>query len=142
MRTAYTQLLAKITTSSVMHVLYYLHATPSHHLGPDKSNLGRSWRCQEINTHWRLLTLPDFSGCNECQHRRYTYEAATSLHWQKVSAHVVLTMTAPRMCGFSRGRTPSQPWYKYIECLLSQPVSTTTGLRKRICLACLLLCDF
>ena len=35
MRTPYTQILAQITTSSLMHELSHIHATPSHSLGPD-----------------------------------------------------------------------------------------------------------
>jgi hypothetical protein len=34
----YTQILAQITTSSSMHELSHIHATPSHSLGPDESN--------------------------------------------------------------------------------------------------------
>ena len=100
MRTPYTQVLARITTFSFMHELQHQPATP-------RAGLHRTWalinrsllrlsHCQVIVCHWHLLTLPDFSGCNECQCLCCIREAVTSLHWQKVSTHVVLMMTAPR----------------------------------------------
>ena len=104
MRTTYTQILAQITTYPSMRQPYHLQTTPSYNLGPGKSSLGRPWRCQVINTDWHLLTASNSSGCNDCQCCRYVLEAATSLHWQKVFAHVVLTMTAPRERNFGKGK--------------------------------------
>ena len=109
MRTPYTQILAQITTFSFMHELQHLHATPRARLHRTWALINRSLRrlshCQVINYHWHLLTLPDLSGCNECQCCCCTREAATSLHWQKVSTHVVLMMTAPRNMVFVRGES-------------------------------------
>lgn len=109
MRTPYTQILAQITTSSFMHELQHLHATPRARLHRTWALINRILRrlshCQVINYHWHLLTLPDLSGCNECQCCYCTREAATSLHWQKVSTHVVLMMTAPRNMVFVRGES-------------------------------------
>lgn len=79
---------------------------------------------QVINNHWHLLTLLDLSGCNECQCYCCTHVAAASLHWQKVSAHVVLIMIAPRNAVFVREGSLTRERisiysYKCMSCLLS-----------------------
>ena len=106
MRTLYTQILAQITTLSFIHELQHLPSTPRARLHRTCALINRRLRrlshCQVINYHWHLLTLPNLSGCNECQCPRCTYEAATSLHWRRVSAHVVLMMPAPRNAVFVR----------------------------------------